>query len=230
MKIKAIFKNIIDVQMTVVLLFLMGYQFWGDFAHEWAGASMFSLFIVHQILNLNWYRSIFKGSYSIIRIVQTFVNFFLLVAMLSLMYSGIVLSNYVFAFLPIDGGMSLARRLHILGSYWTFVLMSIHLGLHWNMLIGKAKIWMRFKAPFKIYRAFIFLFGAVVAVYGAYVFINRNLLSYLFLQTEFVFMDYNEPIILFYLDYFAMMGLWIFITHSISKRLKKLNVKKEDNK
>lgn len=29
---KAIFKIMVDVLMTVVLLFLMGYQFWGDVA------------------------------------------------------------------------------------------------------------------------------------------------------------------------------------------------------
>lgn len=32
--------------------------------------------------------------------------------------------------------MSFARRLHILGAYWGFLLMSRHLGLHWNMIIG----------------------------------------------------------------------------------------------
>ena len=35
---KAIFKIMVDVLMTVVLLFLMGYQFWGDVAHEWGGS------------------------------------------------------------------------------------------------------------------------------------------------------------------------------------------------
>ena len=54
---KAIFKIMVDVLMTVVLLFLMGYQFWGDVAHEWVGAGMFLLFIVHHILNVNWYKT-----------------------------------------------------------------------------------------------------------------------------------------------------------------------------
>ena len=42
-------------------------------------------------------------------------------------------------FLRIEGGMMLARRLHILGAYWGFALMSFHLGLHWSMLMGMAK-------------------------------------------------------------------------------------------
>ncbi len=56
-----------------------------------------------------------------------------------LMYSSIVLSRYVFAFLPIERGLALARRLHILGSYWGFLMMSLHLGLYWNMVLGMIK-------------------------------------------------------------------------------------------
>lgn len=38
-------KIAVDVLMTLVLLFLMGYPFWSDVAHEWAGAILFLLFI-----------------------------------------------------------------------------------------------------------------------------------------------------------------------------------------
>lgn len=51
MKPKAKVKIAVDVLMTLGLLFLMGYQFWGDVAHEWAGAGMFVLFILHHALN-----------------------------------------------------------------------------------------------------------------------------------------------------------------------------------
>ena len=37
MKPKAAAKLAVDILMTLGLLFLMGYQFWGDVAHEWAG-------------------------------------------------------------------------------------------------------------------------------------------------------------------------------------------------
>lgn len=51
MKPTAITKIIVDVLMTLVLLFLMGYQFWGEAAHEWAGAGMLLLFLAHHFLN-----------------------------------------------------------------------------------------------------------------------------------------------------------------------------------
>ena len=40
MKPKAIIKLAVDIFMTLALLFLMGYQLWGDAGHEWAGAIM----------------------------------------------------------------------------------------------------------------------------------------------------------------------------------------------
>ena len=58
MKLKAVLKIAVDVLMTGALLFLMGYQFWGDTAHEWVGAGMFLLFIIHHILN----RGVVSGS------------------------------------------------------------------------------------------------------------------------------------------------------------------------
>ena len=47
----AIVKIVVDALMTLLLLFLMGYQLWGESAHEWVGAGMLVLFLAHHILN-----------------------------------------------------------------------------------------------------------------------------------------------------------------------------------
>ena len=211
-------KRAVDVMMTAALLFLMGYQLWGEKAHEWAGAGIFVLFGAHHILNWGWYRNLFRGKYSPVRIFQVCVDMLTLLSMLVLMYSGIVLSRYVFAFLPIKSGLALARRLHILGSHWGFLLMSLHLGLHWNMVLSMAK---RKKAAVS-HRVSIIssILGLAVALYGAWVFVKRDFLTYLFLQSEFVFLDYEESKILYYLDYLSLMGTCIFISHNIRKFLR----------
>ena len=89
----------IDILMTLLLLFLMGYQFWGDFAHEWAGAAMFVLFLAHHILNRSWYRNLFRGKYSPRRVLQLLINIALTAVMAGMMVSGIMLSRHVFTFL-----------------------------------------------------------------------------------------------------------------------------------
>lgn len=220
MKPKARLKFLVDVLMTLALLLLMGFQFWGDEAHEWIGSTALVLFIVHHILNRSWHKNLFKGKYNALRTVGCVVDVLLLIAMVLLAYSGMVMSRYVFDFLNISGGMSLARRLHILASYWGFILMSVHLGLHWNMIIGMAKKRVNIKAMPGAYAYLPSAVGALIALYGAYAFIQRNFLTYMLLQSEFVFMDYSESKIMFYLDYLALMGLFVFIAHSIGKIIK----------
>ena len=113
MKPKAKIKLAVDLLMTVVLLFLMGYQLWGDAAHEWAGAGMLVLFIAHHLLNLNWHKGLFRGKYTAARILMNVIDLALFIAMFCLMASGIIMSRHVFAFLPIDSGMGIARLMHM---------------------------------------------------------------------------------------------------------------------
>lgn len=51
----------------------------------------------------------------------------------------------------------------------------------------------------------------------------------MFLKSEFVFLDYEESKILFYLDYFAVIGLCVFIAHYLSNVLKN-HLRKGENK
>ena len=61
----------------------------------------------------------------------------------------------------------------------------------------------------------------VIAVYGVYAFWKRDIGNYMLLKTEFVFFNYEEPLIFFFLDYLAVMGLFIFAGYYISRFLKK---------
>ena len=118
--------------------------------------------------------------------------------------------------------MVAARRIHILGSYWGFILMSMHLGLHWNMVLGMMRKGSKIKETSKSRTAICFVIGFIIAVYGIYVFIKRDFITYLLLKTEFVFLDYNEPPVLFYIDYLALMGLCIFAAHYMAKLCRKM--------
>lgn len=220
---KAKIKILLDAVMTILMLFLMGYQLWGEKAHEWAGAAVFLSFILHNILNLTWYRNLFKGRYNPMRTAVLAVNGLLLLSMVCLMVSSVILSRYVFAFLPVHGFLSLGRKMHMAAAYWGFALMAAHLGLHWNMLLGMAGKLIKTESHSAVARVAAVLAGTGIALYGFTVFIRRDLLTYMFLRTEFVFLDYDEPVFLFYLDYLALMGLFIYIAHYGFQLLKKVS-------
>lgn len=216
MKPKAKFKLAVDLLMTLALLFLMGYQLWGETAHEWAGAFMLVLFIAHHVLNAVWYRNLFRGKYTGIRILTSAVDLVLLAVMICLMASGIIMSRHVFAFLPISGGMGTARLVHMAACYWGFILMAFHLGLHWGKMLARFRQMSGMDRSSGIRRIVLWIAGVLTAGYGLYAFVTRDLATYMFLRTQFVFLDYSESPISFYIDYLTMMGLFIWIAHYLS--------------
>ena len=221
MKKKFICKIVIDMIMTVLLLFLMARQITGDSAHEWLGAGMFILWIAHHILNRSWYSHLCKGKYTPVRILQTVTNFAVLLSMLGLMGSGIILSREVFAFLPISGGIALARPLHVFSAFWGFVLMALHLGLHWNMILGMVRK-ATGPAASKPLRILLRLVAVLIAGYGLYAFLKNQFLSYMFLTLSFVFFDFERPILFFFTEYIAILVLFIFLAHYASRGVQKL--------
>lgn len=132
LKNKVIFRRVIDLLMALALIFLMGYQLWGEAAHEWVGIGMGVLFIAHQVLNRKWYRSLTRGNYSPMRILHTLVNALAFLAILALLVSGILLSNHVFTFVPAASLIGTAQRVHLAASHWLYVLLALHFGLHWQ--------------------------------------------------------------------------------------------------
>lgn len=218
MKSKKIVKLAIDIGMTIILLLLMTYALIGEEVHEWLGIGMFVLFILHHILNYKWWSHIVKGKYKAFRILQTSVVAGVLLAMLGSMISGVILSRHALDFLPIQGGMSFARKLHMISAYWGFILMSIHLGLHWNMIIGMAKNFMK-KASWSL-RWGLRIIALLIAGYGGYAFVKREIGRYMLLKIQFVFFDFDEPVVSFLFDYVTIMGLFVLIGHYFSKVLR----------
>ena len=214
--------------MTVLLLLLMTYERIGQAVHEWLGIGMFVLFVLHHILNRKWCKALLKGKYTMLRVLQTIFVAAVLLCMLGSMVSGVMLSRYAFAFLLINAGHSFARMLHMLSAYWGLVFMSLHLGFHWGMMMRIAK--KPFKRPSVIRKWILRTDAVLIAGYGIYAFTQRDIGSYMLLKNLFVFFDFEEPVILFVLDYIAVIGLFVTISYYFSLCLKKVKKQSEDRR
>lgn len=215
----------IDLPMTIVLIGLMAYSLIGTLTHEILGTAMVILFTVHHILNRRWFGALPKGRYNSFRVFQTVLVFLMIGSVLASAVSGIMLSEHLYTFLPVSKGTSIARSVHMVCAYLNYILMSLHLGLHWNIMLSamrknndqksKAGRWAMRSA------------AVVIAVYGIYAFFRRQIAEYFFLRTHFLFLDPSEPIIFFFLDYMAVMGLLVCIGHCLAELLKKADKKKQ---
>ncbi|MDR1657443.1 MAG: hypothetical protein LBT47_07800 [Deltaproteobacteria bacterium] len=220
MKPKTIFKLSVDLAMAVLLVFQMAFQVSGQQAHEWAGTAMIALFLAHNLLNVGWYKNLFTGTYTAVRIFRATVNLLVLVSVISLAISGAVMSGYVLGFLTIDGAMALARLLHLAASSWAFVLMSMHLGLHGGMIHAVLKKPLKQIPLLALPVTMLRIAALAIAGYGAWAFYKANMASYMFVLIEFAFLDYEKSPVTVFADHIAMMGLWICIGHYAAKLLK----------
>lgn len=204
---KPIGTYILDVALSVMLLFLMAVQVTGDKAHEWLGMAMLVGIVAHNVLNMAWYAALFRGRYTMLRASRTLVNILLLVAMSVTMASGIMLNNYVLP-LPVGRMVAVAQEMHLAGSSWSFVLMSIHIGLHWGIVVGLVGKKTR-RGAFVLLR----LLAAGVAAYGGYAFVRAGIVAYMTLRASFAFIDYDRPSLLVLGDHVAMMSFWVFLSY-----------------
>lgn len=218
MKPKQTVKIALDCTMLLLLPLLMAFEPLGRRAHEWLGAGMLVLFLAHHILNLKWYGGLKKGRWTAMRILQTAVNSLLLLAMLAALVSGIAMSRYVFGFLPISGGLALFRRVHMTCTYWSFLLMGLHLGLHWNIFLSLGRKLRNGRSLPRTARNLLRLLTAAVSLYGLRCFVVENVASYLFLRAEFAFFAPDKPLPLVILDLTAILTLWAAVGYLLLKR------------
>ena len=182
MKSKQIVKIAVDVAMTAVLLLLMTYELIGQVSHELLGIIMFVLFILHHILNSRWIKNLIRGEYTALRTLQTVLVVSVLLSMAGSIFSGVALSRHIFSFLPFGNGLSFARKLHMLSAYWGFAFMSLHLGFHWNMMMGMAK-WLTKKTS--VMRTWVLrIIALIIAGYGVYAFVKRDIGSCLLYTSD----------------------------------------------
>lgn len=227
---KQIVKRIVDLAMIVLLPLLMAEILIGQEIHEWLGTAMLVLFAAHHILNAGWWKSLFKGKYTPSRALSVTIDLLLLLDMAALGISGILMSDFVFDFLSLRGMMMAARQLHLLASYWGLLLMSAHLGMHTEMLIGIGRRMFRTSEKNRVRPWILRAAAAVISIYGLYAFFTQQLPDYLFLQTHFVLFDEGKAAAVYFAETVSMIVLFAVIAHYLNKLLRNAGKGKEEAK
>lgn len=198
MKTKPTARLLVDASMAAAMLFALAFRITGDFAHEWAGAAALVLFAVHIILNRRWFGGIPKGKYDFRRTLNTAANMALSVAAALVFATGLMSSKHLLGFLELPGSMAL-RQIHSTAAYWTLVLASAHIGLHWNAI--KSKIVPDNPSARRIVHTLCFC----LALFGIWAWIERGMYDKLFLGYSFDFWDESFPPVLFFAENLGVM-------------------------
>ena len=213
---KRYIRIVIDIIMFFLFILLMGYHITGNALHEVLGVITFVFFILHHIVNIKWYKMIFKGKYPFYRILQISIDVLLFLAMIGIIVSSILISSNVFSFLNIQTTM-FGRNLHMTSTAWGFVLMAVHLGLHLRIVFLKISQKMKNNTFEYVYYLAIILF----MFFGLYTFIDTELWKDLFLLHQFKFFDYDQNPILFYIGEFTIVCFISYTTYFLLKLKRK---------
>ena len=220
---KNIIKKTVDALMTVLLLCLMAYQVTGETLHEWGGIAMTVLLVVHHILNFKWYKSLFRGKYNAYRVVTVTVNTLLLASIALTALCGMAMSSHAVPFLYGVLPVSFARRFHLAMSFWSFILMGFHLGLHVPAMTAGLK-W-NGKIKTVVAAAFAVASGA-----GFWLFVKNGIPDYVFFRTPFAFFDYDKAAVLVFLENLAILIAFAFLGAETASFIKSAHGKSERQK
>ena len=189
-------RKVIDVGMMILLLLLMAFPFTGQDIHIFLGIIMIAFFIIHHYLNRRWYLSLFKGKKTKIQILFITINSLLLISIFGVALSGLTLAGYV----PIMSYF-LARKMHLVCSYWSYLLMGLHVGLH-------LQVTKRIKNQIIVYG--IMLIGIIL-------FTKNQILIYLLNMSDFLYVSDRTNMF----EYLMIFILFVLLMNVIIKEMKK---------
>lgn len=214
MKDKKMIKIIVDILMFIIILLEFSKLYTGQLWHEVFGIILFILFVIHNILNISFYKNILRGKYTILRTISTIVNIMFLKCMLLTIILGIPISSEIFKGLNLNENMTI-RKLHTVLGYWNIVLLGIHLGFHFKIIFAKLKNMIKDKKTIKF---LFYIIELIIIIFGIKTMVDMNFGAYLLGKSSFA-IPTNIVLSLFN-NFIVVLSISIFI-YNIEKILLK---------
>ena len=215
-KNKRSIRIIIDIAMIFSLLFVYGFQLTGKILHGLSGISVLTLFVLHLVMNRNWFRSLFKTKYTFRLALKTFINILLTIAAGTVIITGVIEAWAPPFFFQFENIITV-RQVHTFAAYWLWFLIGVHVGFHWEMVVQRI-------CKNRLVTFIMSVFALVVAIFGIWSFIDRDIFAKLFLGFSFDYWPRERPVILFFVETLSILGMYIFVTYYI---IKLINLLKE---
>ena len=209
---KVLFRLVNDLVMTVLMLIAMAYYITGNKIHEVVGVVVLLLFVVHNFLNRRWYKTILKGKHNVRRILQIGINLLFLATMALMMISAVLISSDLFPFIPINNDMML-RQIHVQTAYWGFIIMAVHIGLSWGMIINSARRMTGLTGTSRTRTIALRILAVLIVIYGVHSSFEREMGSKLTIYNTFGNWFNDDSIIRFLIDHLSIIGIYICGTH-----------------
>lgn len=209
-----------DALLAVLVLGAFANQLTGNAWHEVAGAAILAGILIHLAINRRWLAGLIRGGRDARRLVGVSVNLLLLADFVLLMASGIVDSRFLFKGAGFSSG-HLVRQLHIQAAYWFLILMAVHLGLHWRMVMAETGRLARKGGLSETNPVWARCLAALTGAGGVYASFDRDIFAKLTGYFSFDYWDFDRHALLFFLEYGAIVGLYAGLSHYAARLIRK---------
>ena len=139
-------RMVLDIILTVMIVFEMFIQYTGEFLHEVVGFAFFATVIAHLAISAKWIRSTAKaaqsGKMSARRGALAVMGILLTVTMVVLGVSSVAISSLLSSagLVWTLGSYGMWATVHAVSSYALCGLVTIHLAMHWAFLASVLKV------------------------------------------------------------------------------------------
>ncbi|MFC3182260.1 DUF4405 domain-containing protein [Cypionkella sinensis] len=211
---------VLDLTAACLLVASLAYWWLGNTAHELFGTGLFLLMFAHNGFNRRWYGRLGRTGREPRGKVTIALNLTLMVTMIALLITSIVVSRVVFGFLPLDAGVT-SRQLHLLAAYWEVLLVGLHIGLNWQIVINIARSRFDMVRPSSRWRALAWVAVLCITGTGLHSAYAMDLGAKLLNQTTLEMWDFNTATPRFFLNWFSILGMCAVMGHQGAKLLRR---------
>lgn len=208
-----LFRLALDFIAVGLFMGAMAYWWLDNRTHELIGTTMFALLFLHNVFNRRWYGGLPKTRREPRQLTTMFLNLSLLMTMVALLTTSVLISQSLFSSLAVGGAT--ARDVHILAAYWAMIIISIHLGMHWSIVMNVIRGLSGLSNPNIAVTILLRTAAFVAAAHGVYNSFELDIGSRLLLIPTMQFWDFNEDTLGFFLHHGSVIALYVCLGHYV---------------
>ena len=159
-------KIFVDIILFILMILEYSRMYMPTIIHEIIGIMLLVLVIIHLILNRAYINNIFKGKYSIKRVIMLLINGLFIISFMSSLVMGILSSQDLLVFFNI-GNMNIVS-LHKITAYICLICIGLHLGINFKAMFGKISTVINNKIV-------LYLISIIIICFGIYSWIHLDL-------------------------------------------------------
>lgn len=203
---------LLDFLAIALTIACLAYWWLDNLSHELFGTALFALVIVHNVFNKRWYGGVTKRRMDATRLVNLVTIFCLASGMTAMLATSLLVSRDLFPFTALSGTFAV-REIHMFAGYWVLLIIAIHLGTRWTVVMNTIRSTLRLSSPSTLRTMVLRATTLAIAIWGVKSSFDMTFGTKLMLSYSLDMWDFNENTLGFFIGYTSIVGLYAAITH-----------------